>query len=78
MLAWYTHAIACGMAPEQARMALPLNTMTEWIWSGSLAARVRVAKLRLDSHAQQETAAVVAYIADHMRAFFPVSWSGVG
>lgn len=77
MLAWYTHAIACGMAPEQARMALPLNTMTEWIWSGSLAAWARVASLRLDSHAQQETAAVVAYIAAHMRDLFTVSWSAI-
>lgn len=48
----YEQLLDMGMAPEEARMVLPLNTMTHWIWTGTLAAFVRVYKLRVDSHAQ--------------------------
>lgn len=41
-----------GVAPEEARIVLPLNSMTHWIWSGSLMAFMRVVKQRVDSHAQ--------------------------
>lgn len=41
-----------GVAPEEARMVLPLNSMTHWVWSGSLMAFMRVAKQRVDGHAQ--------------------------
>lgn len=51
----YNDLLQQSVAPEQARMVLPLNTMTEWIWSGSLAAFARVVKLRTDPHAQAET-----------------------
>lgn len=74
MLAWYGEAINAGMAPEMARMSLPQNTMTEWIWSGSLAAFCRVCKLRLDSHAQKETQSVVEAIRAIAEPLFPVSF----
>ena len=70
----YNHMLEAGVAPEQARMILPQNTMTNWIWSGSLMAFARVCNLRLDPHAQQETADVAAFIDMHMRQLFPVSW----
>jgi len=76
-LSTYKALLADGVAPEQARMVLPLNTMTEWIWSGSLAAFARVCKLRLDSHAQQETAEVARHINDHMAKLFPTSWDAL-
>jgi len=63
-----------GVAPEQARMVLPQNTMTEFIWTGSLAAFARVCKLRLDPHAQEETREVVEKISKEMSQLFPVSW----
>lgn len=74
--AWdaYTSMISSGVAPEQARMVLPLNTHTEWYWSGSLAAWARVCKLRLDPHAQAETREVAQQIDSHMGTLFPVSW----
>ena len=65
------------IAPEQARMVLPLNTHTEWIWSGSLAAWARVCKLRLDPHAQKETAEVAKLINYHMSGLFPISWAAL-
>lgn len=66
-----------NVAPEMARMVLPQNTMTEWIWSGSLAAFSRVCKLRLDDHAQQETREVVGYVRNYMVELFPVSFNAL-
>lgn len=73
----YNGLLEQGVAPEQARMVLPQNTMTEWIWSGSLAAFARVCKLRLDDHAQQETREVVSYIRNYMVELFPVSFNAL-
>lgn len=73
----YNGLLQGGVAPEQARMVLPQNTMTNWIWSGSLMAFARVCKLRLDPHAQLETRLVAEQIADHMSRLWPVSWSAL-
>ena len=50
----YGNMIAAGVAPEQARMVLPQSMMTEWYWTGSLAAFARVVKQRVSSDAQYE------------------------
>lgn len=63
-----------GVCAEQARMILPQNTMTEWIWSGSLYAFARVCNLRLDSHTQRETQEIARQISDYMIELFPESW----
>ena len=63
-----------GVCAEQARMILPQNTMTEWIWSGSLYAFARVCNLRLDSHTQKETQEVAKQISTYMKELFPESW----
>lgn len=76
-LAWYEGAIASGMAPEQARMVLPQNTMTEWIWTGSLVFWARVCTLRLDSHAQDETSEVARQINELVQPLFPMSWGAL-
>ena len=73
----YQSLIDDRVAPEQARMVLPLNTMTEWIWSGSLAAWARVCKLRLDPHAQEETRLVAEMFAKELEPIFPVSWAAL-
>lgn len=70
-LNWYNNNITNGMAPEQARMILPQNMMTEWWWTGSLAAWSRVFKLRLDPHTQQETREVVQMMHDQLLPSFP-------
>ncbi|MDD3353876.1 FAD-dependent thymidylate synthase [Zoogloea sp.] len=70
----YNELLKCGVAPEQARMILPQNTMTEWIWTGSLMFFARVCKQRLDPHAQAETSEVAQQIANIVRPLFPVSW----
>lgn len=73
----YTSMIDGGIAPEQARMVLPQNTMTEWIWTGSLLAFHRVCKQRLDPHAQAETREVAVAIDKECEGLYPVSWSAL-
>lgn len=48
----YNELIRADVAPEEARMVLPLNTMTNFIWTGSLLFFRRVIEQREDAHAQ--------------------------
>lgn len=73
----YEHMIYMGVAPEQARMVLPQNMMTEWYWTGSLMFFVRVCRERLASNAQLETREVAEDIAEVVAPLFPVSWSAL-
>lgn len=66
-----------GVAPEQARMVLPLSMMTEWIWSGSLLFFRRVVSLRVHPGAQQETSFVAAMIEQICKEMFPHSWEAL-
>jgi thymidylate synthase (FAD) len=77
VLEQYNWMIETGVAPEQARMVLPLNCLTEWIWSGSLVAFARVCKLRLDPHAQLECQEVAKKIYDLVPDDFEHSWSAL-
>lgn len=71
---WYADTLALGVCPEQARMILPQNTMTEWWWSGTLGAFLDMLKLRLDPHTQQETREVAKMISEKVKELFPVSY----
>lgn len=73
----YQFLLELGVAPEQARMVLPLCTNTSWVWTGSLYAWARVCRQRLDPHAQQETREGAEIIAKHMAEWFPVSWAAL-
>ncbi len=70
----YQDLLAEGVCPEQARMILPQNTMTEWYWTGTLYAWARMCQLRMDSHSQKETRLVAQMVSMHMAQLFPVSW----
>lgn len=76
-LRMYEHLLAHNVAPEQARSVLPLNHMTEWVWTGSLLAWARVANLRLDAHAQRETREVAVAISEEMSLLFPCAWGAL-
>ena len=69
----YNQMLKDGCAPEQARMILPQNSMTEWVWSGSLGAFADMLRLRLDPHAQYESRIVAEKIHKEMEVLFPVS-----
>ena len=70
----YEHLLAQNVCPEQARMVLPQNTMTEWYWSGSLDAFADMCNLRCTGDTQLETRLVANQICDSMKELYPVSW----
>lgn len=69
----YNKMLAAGVAPEEARTILPLSTYTEWLWTGSLAAWLRVIQLRCDPHAQSQTRVYGEAFAKIVKALFPAS-----
>ena len=73
----YKRLLEGNVAPEQARMVLPQNTMTNWMWTGSLVALSRVVKLRTDSHAQKEAQELAELIGDVVSPLYPVSWKAL-
>lgn len=70
----YSSMLEMGVCAEQARMILPQNMYTEWIWSGSLFAFARVCKLRLKKDTQYETRYIAKCISDLAKVHFPHSW----
>ena len=66
----YQDQLADGVAPEVARGVLPLNTETNWIWTGSLNAWDRVCRERLLSGAQKETRLVVQQINQQLEYLY--------
>jgi thymidylate synthase (FAD) len=76
-VAYYSEMIDQGICPEQARMVLPQSMYTEFIETGSLAAYARLAKLRLDPHAQKEVRLYAEAVDDILSKLFPVSWEAL-
>lgn len=73
----YKTLLSIGVAPEQARMVLPQSMMTEWYWTGSLAAFARFCIQRSHSNAQAETACIAAQCAVVIAPLFPISWKAL-
>jgi thymidylate synthase (FAD) len=74
----YADMLDAGVCAEQARMYLPQNMMTEWFWTGSLAAFARVVKLRLDPHTQKECQFVAQMINDALNVeAISASWQAL-
>ena len=73
----YERLLESNVAPEQARMVLPQNVMTNWMWTGSLVAFARVVKLRTDSHAQEEAQVLASMIDEAIKDLYPVSWKAL-
>ena len=73
----YNDLLSAGVAPEEARIVLPLNTMTTVTWTGSLLFWSRVCNQRLDSHAQKAANELAEQIAAIAQPLFPVSWAAL-
>ena len=71
----YNNMLASGVAPEQARMVLPQSMMTEWYWTGSLAAFGRVVSQRISEDAQYECRVVAEKIDQLLVNHEPISYS---
>ena len=69
----YNQMLEEGIAPEMARMVLPQNMMTEWYWTGSLMAFVRVVNLRVKPDSQEETRMIALQMSQHLKDHFPIS-----
>lgn len=76
-LSLYKELLARGVCPEQARIVLPQNMMTEFIETGSLAAYARLWNLRTDPTAQREIAEVATRVGTLLAQRFPASWSAL-
>jgi thymidylate synthase (FAD) len=70
----YERMIADGVAPEQARIILPMGHMTEFYETASLSFYARAAGLRLDGHAQKEIRDLMLLVAEAVQPIAPVSW----
>lgn len=73
----YKDLLREGVAPEMARMELPMATYTEWILTGSVVAWARLYNQRIDSHAQWETQQYAQAIGEIIEPYFPVSWEAL-
>ena len=69
----YTHMLAQGVAPEQARMILPQSMYTEFYMTGSLRNFSAFLKLRLHEHAQLEARQIAQQVHDILAPLWPVS-----
>lgn len=63
---------AQGVAMEQARGIMPLSTMTEWTWSGTLGAFAKMCRLRLHPEAQYESRLVAQQVYTYLKEHYPV------
>jgi thymidylate synthase (FAD) len=73
----YKNMLHDNIPPEQARMVLPQNMMTEFIETGSIAAYARLCHLRLGPDAQKEIRIVAGQVAEQLKSKFPVSWAAL-
>lgn len=73
----YEALIDLGVAPEQARMVLPLGMQTEWIWTGSLFGWASVYNQRSTEHAQLEARLFAEELNKIMSKLFPVCWKAL-
>lgn len=66
-----------GVAPEEARIVLPLNHMTTVVWTGSLLFWSRVFNQRVDDHAQLAAQDLAKKIGAIVGPLYPVSWAAL-
>lgn len=70
----YKDRLAAGVAPEMARMCLPVSMYTQLWMTASLMACARMWKLRSHPHAQMEIKCYAHALDIIMRGLFPYSW----
>jgi thymidylate synthase (FAD) len=73
----YEELLKVGVAPEQARMALPQSMFTSYYVTGSLYAFARAYNLRAEATAQWEIQQLALQWDDICGSLFPVSWNAL-
>jgi len=66
-----------GVCPEQARIVLPLNTMSNVYWTGSLYFFSRVYNNRIGAGAQKEAREFARALGAAIEPLFPISWAAL-
>lgn len=69
----YEDALVSNVTREIARVGLPLATFTEVYWKMDLNNLFKMFKLRMDSHAQEETREVATGMYELLRPHFPLA-----
>ena len=62
------------IARELARMVLPVNTYTNWVWKIDARNLLNLLKLRLDTHAQYEIRVYAQALAEIVKVWLPFVW----
>ena len=75
--ATYTSLVQQGVAKEQARMLLPLNIMTETVWTASLQAIHNFVELPKSPHAQREIRILASTIEQLTTQRFPIAFAAL-
>jgi len=73
----YLAMISDGIAPEEARMILPLAHFTEFYETGSLVYFARVCKLRLHNSVQKATQELAEKISQTIFPILPIAWKAL-
>lgn len=77
-LDWYHQAMGAGVAPEQARLFLPANSLyVRWRWTTSLQGAMHFIALRDEEHAQKEIQDYAKGIRTLSATRFPESIGGM-
>ena len=76
-VALYQKMVSSGVCAEQARAVLPVSSLTEWVWTGSLLFWARVYGLRSAPDTQAETREFADLIDEHLASLFPISWKAL-
>lgn len=75
----YHHAMACGVAPEQARLFLPAYAMyVRWRWTTSLQGAMTFLEQRLPHDAQSEIREYANAVLELSKDKFPVTFESWG
>lgn len=74
----YRHLLSLGVSREQARLVLPVSTMTRWRMAGNLRNWLAFLKLRLAPDVQDETRLVAENVAEIVAETWPRTWAIAG
>lgn len=70
----YNQFLDDGVAPELARIILPLNAYTEWIWTVNARSLMAFLSLRAEAHAQKEIQDYAYAIEELFKQVMPITW----
>jgi len=73
----YSKMIDQGVAPEMARMVLPMSMLTEWYWTGNLLSFAHVYNERIAPNAQEEARIFASSLNAVIHHHFPKSWASL-